>query len=116
MKINFFSPSFGLTPAIVQHIETRLSMALATASGQIDHIIVRVEDINGKRGGIDKQCRITVRHQYLPTFTVEATHHDLYMAITEATSKVKENLWRHLLRRRTLRRRHLKRPQRQMLA
>ncbi len=116
MRINIYSPGFGLSPAMVQHIETRVSMALETASSQINQVVVRLDDINGSRGGLDKQCRITVHHAYLPPFSVEVVNQDLYMAVTEAAGKAKENLWRHVIRRRTLRRDYIKRPMRQMMA
>lgn len=116
MKINIFSPSFGLTPAIVQHVESRVSTALAANADHIEQVIVRLQDINGPRGGADKECRIVVWHQYLPAFAIEVNHQDLYTAISEAAGKAKEKLWRNSIRRRTLRRHHIKRSYQQMFA
>lgn len=116
MKISIFSHSFGLTPAIAQHVESRVSTALAAGAERVEQVIVRLQDINGPRGGADKECRIVVWHQYLPAFAIEVVHQDLYTAISEAANKAKEKLWRNTIRRRTMRREHIKRPYRQMFA
>ena len=42
-------------------IQRRFGFALGRFDGRIHSITVRIIDINGPRGGIDKQCRVTVR-------------------------------------------------------
>jgi hypothetical protein len=61
MRINACALSFELTPAIARHVEGRLRLSLATASEQIDVVLVRLWDINGTRGGTDKRCQVVVR-------------------------------------------------------
>ena len=109
MQITVYGLSFELTDAIVRHVENRIKLSLATASDRIKTVSVRLADINGNRGGIDKRCRIVIRLLNLRTIVVEAVDPDLYAAVDMAVGRAKETVWRHIKRRRTLRREYANR-------
>jgi ribosome-associated translation inhibitor RaiA len=109
MRLSQFSQGFELTDAIAAHVESRVRLALGTASEQIDAVSVRLTDVNADRGGNDKRCRMVARLRNLPAVVVEMTHADLYAAIDGAAASAKEAVWRHLKRRRTLRREYANR-------
>ncbi len=110
MRMTVYGLSFELTDAIVQHVEGRIKLSLGTASDRIDAVFVRLSDINGNRGGVDKCCRITVRLRHLRSnVVVEAVDRDLYVAVNQAAARAKHALWRQLKRRRTLRREYANR-------
>ena len=52
--------------------------------------IVRLWDINGTRGGVDKACRVVVWLRGRGTIVVEAVDRDLYAAIDAAAAKLRE--------------------------
>jgi putative sigma-54 modulation protein len=106
MRLNQFAQGFALTNAIATHVEDRVQLALATASGEIRTVAVRMTDINGAKGGQDKRCRVVVALRKLGTVVVQAVHADLYAAIDKAVSAAREAVARHLKRRRTLQREH----------
>lgn len=116
MRITVCGLGFELTDAIVRHVEGRIKLSLATASDRISAVSVRLADINGSRGGIDKRCRIVIWLRYLRTIVVEAVDPDLYTAVDAAASRAKESVWRHIKRRRTLRREYANRSLRRLLA
>lgn len=116
MRLNIFGQSFELTDAIVQHVEGRVKLALGTASDRISAVSVFVADINAGRGGTDKRCRIVVWLRNFRAVVVEAVHADLYAAVDEAAYRAKETVWRHLKRRRTLRREYANRSLRRLPA
>jgi hypothetical protein len=94
---------------MVQHVKVRIRMSLATASDRIDTVSVRLTDINGTRGGVDKRCRVVILLRHLQAIVVDAVHPDLYVAADDAIGRAKQSVWRHIKRRRTLRREYANR-------
>lgn len=102
MDMSICGLRFRLTEAIIRHVERCVRAALDHAAGQIDVVNVRLGDINGPRGGVDKYCRITIHLRGLPSVTVEAAHEDLYAAVDSAVARAKGVVGRCIGRRRRL--------------
>lgn len=51
-------------PSVVDLVHTRLEFALGRFSGRVRSLTVRLKDLNGPKGGPDKQCQIAVRLEY----------------------------------------------------
>jgi ribosome-associated translation inhibitor RaiA len=68
-------------------VERRIRFALTGFSTQVTSVTVRLADLNGPRGGVDKQCRIGV--QIIPSGTValEETNANLYACIDRAAGR-----------------------------
>ena len=49
-----------LTAALLGHVERRLRFALSRFGQKIRQVAVQLLDLNDPRGGLDKQCRVTV--------------------------------------------------------
>lgn len=109
MQLNACGIGFTLTPAIEQHIEGRVKLAVSHATGSIRDLAVRVRDTNGTRGGVDKACRIVAWLRNRATVVVEAVSSDLYAAVDAAATKLKEAIRRRTRRGRTLRREYANR-------
>jgi ribosome-associated translation inhibitor RaiA len=60
--------------------------------------MVRIADLNGPRGGVDRQCRITVDVRPSRTVILEETDADLYRAIDRAAHRVGQSVRRQLER------------------
>jgi putative sigma-54 modulation protein len=60
MKIDILASHLSLKPEHEQHIHRRTHSVLARLGEKISRIEVRLTDINGPRGGVDKRCRILV--------------------------------------------------------
>ncbi len=116
MQIDACGLNFNLTTAIERHIEGRVKLAVGRASRSIRGVMVRLRDINGKRGGEDKSCRMVAWLHGRGTVVVEAVSRDLYAAVDAAAMKLKEAVRRQLRRRRTLRREYAQRRLRQAAA
>ncbi len=108
--------NFKATAAIERHVNNRVRAAVGRASDSVTGTMVRLRDVNGTRGGVDKACRVVVWVRGRGTVVVEAMDRDLYAAIDAAAAKLGQALWRHLRRRRTLRREHARRRTRQVPA
>lgn len=87
---------FDLTEAIRQHVEKRLAFLDRSHLRQVRQVQVRLSDVNGPRGGDDKQCQINVRLPGQPSLVIEETRSDLYGAIDRATQRVSHTINRKL--------------------
>jgi putative sigma-54 modulation protein len=108
MQISVQSLSFSLTDAIRQHVEGRIAPALSlSGNGESGHAVVRLCDLNGPKGGVDKSCRVMVLLRAAGAVVVEAVDSDLYQAVNWAVAKL-----RHALVRRGERNRNVERQSR----
>jgi hypothetical protein len=77
---------------------------LARFSGHIQRVQVVLEDQNGPRGGLDKNCRVVVRLREAADVVAEVTDVNWEIAVDRATSRVGHTVARRLARRRANRR------------
>lgn len=85
-------------PAVIERIERRLCFALSRFADRIGRVTVRVADINGPRGGVDKQCRIVVKLRPGGEVVIEDTASDLETAIDRGADRVQRAVVRALAR------------------
>lgn len=98
MHVDIRSRGFDLTPALRAHTERRLAFALSRFAPQLTNLVVRMDDLNGPKGGIDKRCRMEARLLGHPALVVEATGSDLYVAIDAAADRLGRSVSRALER------------------
>lgn len=96
MQVELRVQNTDLADAIRTYIERRLRFSLSRFGGRVGRVTVRISDLNGPRGGMDKCCRITA--ELIPTGMVmlEETDGDLYAAIDRATERVGRSFSREL--------------------
>ncbi len=98
MEIKLFDGTIKTSEAQHDYIMNKVGAAagrLKEASCTID---VRLTDLNGPRGGIDKQCSIVVTPPGHGTLRVEKQAADYYAAIDAAAATLKKALVRSLER------------------
>jgi CBS domain-containing protein/ribosome-associated translation inhibitor RaiA len=81
-------------------IRQRLGRKLGKFANSVERITVRVEDVNGPRGGVDQMCQIKVVLSGLPSVVFEAQDTSLDAAIGTALNGVENRVRRTLQRRR----------------
>ncbi len=96
MKVDIQAQGFPLTEALTDHTERRLRFALKHATDQVQHVTVRLADINGPRGGVDKKCSIHIVLAGLPDIVTEDTEADMYVAINRAVDRVGRTVLRRI--------------------
>jgi ribosome-associated translation inhibitor RaiA len=87
MQIVIQTRGFPLTEALENRVRTRLRFNISRLAGRVRRVIVRLSDINGPRGGVDKRCLIEVRLDGLSTVVIEDVQTDMYTAIDRATAR-----------------------------
>ena len=71
MKLLVRARDIADTTTIRAHVERRAGFSLSRFADLLGSVIVRLEDVNGPRGGLDKRCRIEVRGPSIGTVVVE---------------------------------------------
>jgi putative sigma-54 modulation protein len=98
MQINVQSRPFKLTPALKASVSSHLSGVESRFGSRIGNVLVRMDDINGSRGGVDKRCRIVIDARPRQTVVAEALSADMYESISIAARRVEAALQRALSR------------------
>lgn len=86
-KLRVIGRDFEATPAIQAYIHERVTGALTGHAQHVADFCVRLGDLNGPRGGIDKYCSVTIQLHGLPDVYVQAENADLYVAINNAVRR-----------------------------
>lgn len=87
MQIDIQTSRLALAPEHREQIRRRTIFALSRLQARIARVEVRLADINGRRGGVDKQCRVMVTLTHGPAAVVEDLDADLPTLIDRAIAR-----------------------------
>lgn len=87
MQIDIQTSRLDLAPEHREQIRRRASFALSRLLPRVARVEVRLADINGTRGGVDKQCRVLVTLTHGPAAVVEDLDADLPTLIDRALAR-----------------------------
>jgi putative sigma-54 modulation protein len=104
VQIDVLCRPFSLKPEHSDWVRQRVAAALKTADHRVVRANVRIADINGTRGGVDKSCLITATLKGMQPAIAEARATDIDAAVDLAAQRLRHGLRTRLGRRRTLRR------------
>ncbi len=96
MRIDIHASGFALTDSIQTHLQRRIEFSLDRLRGRIRCVSVRLSDINGRRGGIDKRCQLQVHLTDSGEVVVADVQRDLYVAMTRAVDRASAAIVRRL--------------------
>lgn len=98
MQLDIQTNGFSLTDGIRDYTTQRLQFALNRNDQCVTKIKVRLADINGPRGGVDKRCQIDLSLAGHNDIVIEDTETNLYVAIDRASDRCARTLSRRLER------------------
>ena len=104
MRIQVLADGIELTDGIRAHAHKRLYYAIGWAGAQVELVQLRVLDLNGPKGGVDKCCRIRIELRRGGVVTIEEIQSDMYVAVSRAVDRAGRTLARQLERLREHRR------------
>ena len=96
MQIVIHAHGFTLTGALEKHVHRRLAFSFSRLSARLRRVHVRLSDLNGPRGGVDKRCLIEVCLDGLPTVVIQDVQSDMYSAIDRAAGRAARTVLRRL--------------------
>ena len=88
MKIEIRNLNDRIDQSQREYIERRLSFALGRFGSRIRRVMVRLEDTNGPRGGLDKRCHIEVRVPGRGVVVVDVRDVELEPAVSRAAERI----------------------------
>lgn len=92
-----------VSDALQEFTQRRVARALRPFQSNVSRVDVRIIDVNGPRGGIDKRCRVTVELAAVKQkVVVQSKSADTYAAVQGACARLSEAVSRALTRRRRL--------------
>ena len=100
MQLEMRGVNYDLDDELKDHIERRLRSALGRFAARIRRLTLRLTDVNGPRGGLDKRCRIAVALVPRGVALVEGSDHDPFALVARAAKRVGQSVRRTLERRR----------------
>jgi putative sigma-54 modulation protein len=98
MRLNIHSSKVGVSEDLREYVERRAGFALAKFGHRVRTVSVTVKDANGPKGGVDKQCRVTVELVPSGTVSIEERQADFPTAIAHAMDRVGRSVGRTLER------------------
>lgn len=87
-----------ISEPLQQHIERRLAFAFRRHAARVDHVVVRLVDLNGPKGGPDKRCMMVAQLSSAEVVIAEATDADAYAAVSLAAARLDSRATRILRR------------------
>jgi ribosomal subunit interface protein len=102
MRIEIRGRRMNLTEALREHVDRRLRFALGRFASRVRRVVVRLEDLNGPKGGVHMECRIAVKADGGLQALVADRHADLYAAIDRAADRMNRLVARQMERVRSL--------------
>jgi putative sigma-54 modulation protein len=103
MEFSIKGRGLDLSDALRAYAERRLRFSLAGFAPQLKGVEVRLADINGPRGGIDKTCAIKVILRRFGVVFARAAGDDVYSTVDHAAARIRSAVSRTLSRRRARR-------------
>ena len=103
MRFDIRIQRLDLHHEVSHYIERRLRFSPSRLASRLRTVNVRVFDVNGPRGGIDKCCRITAHILPSETVVLQEVDADLFAAIDRAARRISRTFTRSLTLERDLR-------------
>jgi len=103
MRLYVRSKKVRLSEELYEYLHARLAFALARFDRRILDITASLTDVNGPKGGVDKQCRLVVRLRPKGKVTIEQSATDVAAATDLAADRVSYAVSRALKRQRDTR-------------
>jgi putative sigma-54 modulation protein len=112
MELTIKGHGLEVSDSLRAYAARRLRFSLGGFADHLTGVEVRIGDINGPRGGIDKTCAITVVLRTFGVMFVRAAGANAYATVDRAAARIRSAVSRALSRSRAHRRRAIGRPSR----
>ncbi len=99
MNISVRGRHLAVSEGLKAYAVRRLTFSLGPFGSLVSRAEIRIADVNGPRGGVDKTSVITIVFRPIGTLVARARHADAYSAIDRAAGRIRSVLVRSVQRR-----------------
>jgi putative sigma-54 modulation protein len=92
------------TAALREHVLRSAHFQLGRFGQALSEVVVRVSDVNGPRGGVDKRCQVMAKGARIGTLAIDELNGDAKAAIDLALDRASHRVGQQLERSRAVRR------------
>jgi ribosome-associated translation inhibitor RaiA len=96
MKIDVRLRGMAASEALRKHVVRRVHFQLSRLEGEVGSITVRLEDVNGPKGGLDKRCQVALRGPKFNPLHIEHLATEPYAAVDAAVERAARAVIREL--------------------
>ena len=100
MHMHIHADGFELTAGLRAYAQGRFAFALDRARHLVHQVSIRLADINGPKGGKDKQCKVQITLPSGRAVVINDLDSDLYVAIDKAADRASRTVSRRMERQR----------------
>jgi ribosomal subunit interface protein len=100
MELEIHGQNLRVGEGLHEQVERQMNFALGQFESWISGVSVYLEDVNGPKGGVDKQCRVIVTLKGGKILKIEDMDADLTVAINRATGRLGQVVGREVDKRR----------------
>jgi putative sigma-54 modulation protein len=98
MQIEIKTRGIETTNELRSRVERRIRFALGRFGAEVSSVLVRLDDINGPRGGVDKRCHVVIAGARIGGVTIDALDADMIVAVELALARAARSVRRSLER------------------
>lgn len=91
--------SMEMTGYLEIYIKRRIAFAFSRVKDSVRSLAINVSDINGPKGGIDKQCKVLLRVDSKPDIIIVEKQSDALLAIDRAITRASRRMNQSIKRR-----------------
>lgn len=95
MKLKVSSQNIPISEAVSALIERQIGYALGRFESRIREVSVRLSDLNGPKGGIDKHCKIMVKFRTGGSVMAEVTDVEFEPVVHRSVDRIARRVQRH---------------------
>jgi putative sigma-54 modulation protein len=104
MRCDIRSGHVNLKSTLRDYIEQRLDRSLGRMQDRISHVMIRVDDVHGPRGGADKRCHAEAHLVRSGLVLADVIAGDIRTAVDEAADRLALRIRKQIGRQRDVRR------------
>jgi ribosome-associated translation inhibitor RaiA len=103
MRIDLHCDNAETVTALRDYVTRRMAAAIARFQHHIQWARVKLADVDGEGGGVDKRCVVQLRLRNLPDIVFAITRLDVLAAVDQAAERLSRVLGQRLQRQRHVR-------------
>lgn len=101
MKVEIRFRGLESSETLREHAVRRVHAHMSRFGREVQTVLVRISDVNGPKGGVDKRCQVVMRGRSVGVWCVDEQASDAYASVDLAVDRASRALGRLLERARS---------------